>query len=219
MGYIYCYTSPSGKKYVGQTTKTLAQRAENGNHYRECTAFWRAIQKYGWENFTCEILEECETNLLDAREEYYITLLNTLVPYGYNIKCGSQSQFRKLVSQYDLYGNFIQNWPCASEAAKTLGINYHNIIDCCNHRVFRAGPYIWQHPEDTQLELHTSKIQHKRQVVQLTLNGDFIKIWESVGSAQREYGSGVWKVCNKMQKTCKKYLWVYLDEYNGDIPE
>ena len=213
MAYIYCYTSPSGKKYIGQTVKTLAERAENGNHYRECTAFWRAIQKYGWENFKCEILEECRPEDLDEKEEYYIGLYNTIVPNGYNIKCGTQSQFRKIVNQYDLYGNFIREWSCASDASKELNINYHNIIDCCHHRVFRAGDYIWQHPEDVQLSLHTAKIQHKRPVVQLTTTGEFVKVWPSIGEAQRYANSGVWKVCNHKQHTCAGYKWMYLDEY------
>ena len=216
MGYIYCYTSPSGKKYIGQTVKTLEQRAENGNHYRECTAFWRAIQKYGWENFSCEILEECPTEMLDNREEYYILLFNTLVPNGYNIKCGTQSQFRKPILQFDLYGNFVREWPCASDASKELSINYHNIIDCCHHRIYRAGKFIWQHQEDLQLDLHTSKIQHQKPVVQLEKDGTFIKVWNGIGEAQRELGiTHVWDVCKGQRKSAGGFKWVYLADYEA----
>ena len=51
-GFIYCYTSPSNKKYIGQTIKSLKERAKNnGNGYLNCTIFFRAIQKYGFEKF------------------------------------------------------------------------------------------------------------------------------------------------------------------------
>ena len=56
---VYKYTSPSNKIYIGITSKTLNERARyDGSGYKECKAFWRAIKKYGWENFTSEILAQ-----------------------------------------------------------------------------------------------------------------------------------------------------------------
>ena len=44
-GFIYCYTSPSGKKYIGKTKTSLKTRAENNQRgYKGCTAFYNAIQ-------------------------------------------------------------------------------------------------------------------------------------------------------------------------------
>ena len=61
IGFIYKYTSPSGKSYIGQTIKTVEQRAKyTGEGYKKCPVFYRAILKYGFENFTCEILEQIE---------------------------------------------------------------------------------------------------------------------------------------------------------------
>lgn len=45
-----------------------------------------AIRKYGKENFSFEILEECAIDDLNQREEYYIQKYNSVVPYGYNIE-------------------------------------------------------------------------------------------------------------------------------------
>lgn len=78
-GYIYCYTNKiNNKKYIGQTTKTVEERAgKNGSFYKKEWLFWRAIQKYGWESFMVEILEtlKAETHkelrkLLNDRERY-----------------------------------------------------------------------------------------------------------------------------------------------------
>lgn len=57
---IYKYTNKiNGKVYIGRTCQSLSERAcGSGSGYRRCTYFWRAIQKYGWENFEGEVIEE-----------------------------------------------------------------------------------------------------------------------------------------------------------------
>ena len=56
---VYKHTSPSDKVYIGITGRTVKERwGRNGTGYRECPYFWRAIQKYGWDNIKHEILYE-----------------------------------------------------------------------------------------------------------------------------------------------------------------
>lgn len=87
---IYKYTSPSGKMYIGQTCNSLNIRAANGEGYKECPKFYQAIQKYGWLNFTSEILVDNLTqDEANQLEEYYINYYNTTDDnYGYNIAKG-----------------------------------------------------------------------------------------------------------------------------------
>lgn len=83
---IYKHTSPSGKAYIGQTKQLVDKRWLNGLGYTNCPKFWRAIQKYGWNNFSHEILEEVETvEEAIEREQYYIDLYDSIAQ-GYNIK-------------------------------------------------------------------------------------------------------------------------------------
>ena len=47
---IYMYIFPNGKKYIGKTKRTLAQRkvnSETWEGYSKCPLLWKAIQKYG----------------------------------------------------------------------------------------------------------------------------------------------------------------------------
>ena len=54
---VYMHTSPSGKRYIGITRQNPPEkRWRNGNAYKGSKHFYRAIQKYGFENFEHEIL-------------------------------------------------------------------------------------------------------------------------------------------------------------------
>lgn len=52
---------------------------------------YQAIRKYGVENFSFEVLEECDTSLLDEKEVYYINLYNSYKE-GYNATLGGQGK-------------------------------------------------------------------------------------------------------------------------------
>lgn len=87
---VYKHTSPSNKVYIGITRQEPSKRWENGRGYRECPAFWCAIQKYGWENINHEIL--CEGLSKEEAETEEIRLIKffriTDARYGYNIENG-----------------------------------------------------------------------------------------------------------------------------------
>lgn len=90
-GVIYMFTSPTGKKYVGQTIrlqKRINQHINsslNENDLGYNYAFHRAIRKYGFDSFKFQILE---TNIprekLDDREMYWINEMKSFGQCGYN---------------------------------------------------------------------------------------------------------------------------------------
>lgn len=92
---IYKYTNKiNGKVYIGQTHTTLEQRAQsNGHNYISSPKFYKAIQKYGWENFIPTIIETVETqDKANECEMLYIAIYrNVEDEFGYNISLGGQS--------------------------------------------------------------------------------------------------------------------------------
>lgn len=93
--YIYKIVNKvNGKIYVGQTTETIEQRFKRHMGYQKDehdTKFYRAVRKYGVDNFYIEVIEEVEDReQLNAREEYWIRELDT-VNSGYNSYYGGFS--------------------------------------------------------------------------------------------------------------------------------
>lgn len=91
---VYKYTNKiNGKIYIGQTCKTLKARADNGKGYIRCPHFWRAIQKYGWDNFEGEIIaDELTLDEANELETSLIKSLNSIDPsIGYNNREGGSN--------------------------------------------------------------------------------------------------------------------------------
>lgn len=92
-GVVYKITNVlNGKGYVGQTTKTPEQRFKRHANCKT-SLIGKAIRKYGRENFTVEVLEECDTpEQLNAREIFWIAELNCKAPIGYNCTDGGDGR-------------------------------------------------------------------------------------------------------------------------------
>ena len=85
------YTFPSGKRYIGKTKRTLAQRQGcNFSGYENCTVLWKAIQKYGVENIQEDILfdDYMEDEYASRLEQICILLFKTNCNKFYNPKYG-----------------------------------------------------------------------------------------------------------------------------------
>lgn len=91
---VYLITNTiTGKLYVGQTAVGLrhrwGQHKSDTKRMRGPHHLVHSMRKYGHEVFTMELLHECETREeMDFVEMFYIALLNTKSPSGYNLTDG-----------------------------------------------------------------------------------------------------------------------------------
>lgn len=88
---VYMHTSPNGKRYIGITSRPVSERwGRSGNGYKDNLHFWSAIQKYGWDNFKHEILQNnLSLEEASSAEMYYISKYNTINSnFGYNHTTG-----------------------------------------------------------------------------------------------------------------------------------
>jgi group I intron endonuclease len=90
---IYMITSPSGKSYIGLTKDYEKRMQYHQRPSSGCILIKNAIDKYGWDNLTKEILHENLTlDEANKLEEVEILERNTLSPDGYNLRTGGDSR-------------------------------------------------------------------------------------------------------------------------------
>lgn len=66
----------NGKKYIGQSVDIQRRKKEHKYICSESNqSLKRAYNKYGYDNFSFEVLEECDKSLLDEREIFWIEKL------------------------------------------------------------------------------------------------------------------------------------------------
>lgn len=232
---VYVYTNKvNGKKYVGQTCRTLKERAgKDGSGYDQCTVFWNAIQKYGWNNIQGEILFDSLTH--DEANKLEIKLISILrtsnKEYGYNISKGGTGGNNKPVTpvkQYDYNGNFISEFPSATDAAKHMKCKNNQITYSCKHHGSACGylfRYSWEEPPNPKLydvinekSLKRKDISNIRPILQFSLNGELINRYEYKSDICEKYNikkSTLTDVLLKYKKhTYKNYIWIYENEFN-----
>lgn len=133
----------SGKSYIGQAIDIEARwskekgRAFSPNSSEYNKTLSRAFRKYGIENFSFEILEECDAGDLNDREIYYISLYDTYFN-GYNETTGGNSgnmnacqkiSKEQLLEIYDLLQN-------SDLSQREIAIKYNvgdDVISTINH--------------------------------------------------------------------------------------
>ena len=100
---IYIITNISnGKVYIGQSRQLNGRKykhfhsLEKGTHYNK--HLQRAYSKYGPDSFTFSILEYCEVEELNQREQYWISKFHAMdLAHGYNNEGGGNVD--KIVSE------------------------------------------------------------------------------------------------------------------------
>lgn len=87
---IYKITSPSGKIYIGQSVNCY-ERFKCYKRYacKSQSKLYASLKKYGSENHTYEILEECSIDDLSSKEKYYVDLFSSFnTDHGLNVRDG-----------------------------------------------------------------------------------------------------------------------------------
>lgn len=86
----------NGKCYIGQS-KDIKRRwrnhcysANNPTDHNYNNPLYRSIRKYGIENFSFEVIEECLVSELNDKEKFYIQKYNSFFN-GYNLTLGGDS--------------------------------------------------------------------------------------------------------------------------------
>lgn len=151
--YIYKLISPSGKIYIGQTNNPDRRWQGSGKGYKNSPHLYAAIQKYGWENFTREIIEEnLSKREADEKEKYYIKLYDsTNISIGYNMAeggTGGNHKETKPVDMYSLDGEYIRSFDTQTLAGEYVNGNRTGIYAVCKKQNKTYKGYRWTYKDE-----------------------------------------------------------------------
>lgn len=172
---IYKHTNKiNGKCYIGQTCQVPEKRwGKNGNGYRnKHKKFWNAIKKYGWDNFTHDILYyNLSAEDANKLERQLIEKYNS-IKNGYNISEGGSNNpsHRHAVYQLDIHKNIIATYDCIADAERAFGVNYSHISECCKGSLRKSLDSYWCYSEDYE----AYKIKPKSNLVRTVASGNTV---------------------------------------------
>lgn len=126
---------------------------------------------------------------------------------------------RKAVCRYSLSGEYIDTYKSAEYASKIFCIAESSIKSCCHKYPHNktAGGYIWRYECDNTNVLPYKENRggkNKKPVIQLDMNENIVKIWESASAVERAINiktSQIIGCCRGRCQTAGGYKWKYLE--------
>lgn len=199
----------------------------NQSNARLNVPFHKAVRKYGYENFkrtTIKIFPDTEEGKEQAFKLEKIIVNETLLKSKnvYNVAVGGQGspieKLYKTIYMYDLRGNYLRSFKGAREAAEYLNTQdiyttMKSIRNNCLGTTQSSNGYYFSYKKSFDYE----KSKKLTPVAQYTLNGKFLRSWDSISEAERYLKiSTIHQACVKF---CASggYQWRYYNGNNSDI--
>lgn len=211
MGYIYQITNLiNNKKYIGLTTSTIQERwkqhlqaLNSGVDY----AIYKAMRKYGLENFVIEELEEVPNDQLNEKEKEYIKAKDSYIKNGkgYNLTRGGEGG--STIDTELIY----RLWDS--------GLSIKQICEQSGHNrsAVRKKLQAYQNYSLEESNKRGDAIQGENRhipVCQFSLDGIFIKEFSSCSEAELATGisaKAIWASI-KNKGTSGGYIWCYPED-------
>ena len=216
---IYKHTNKiNGKSYIGQTCQSPHSRWNNGKGYSRTFKFGKAIDKYGWDVFTHEILEDGILTQDDAniRECYYIDYYNTFAD-GYNSTKGGGNgdHLGNEVIQLSLNKSVVRKYSSAAEAERCTGILAQNIGSCLLGMQITAGGFFWIDGNTNINEWNPPKNRKEKSIICIQTK----EVFSSISEASRKKNVGISDISKCVLRksiSAGGYHWAYLIDYDED---
>lgn len=216
---IYKHTNKiNGKCYIGQTCQKSEMRWNRGRNYDRAFKFGKAIDKYGWDSFTHEILEDNILTQKDAndREIYYIDYYDSF-RYGYNSTKGGNNgeHLGNEVLQISINGKVVGKFASTAEAERITGILAQNIGACLLGYSITAGGYFWARPTDYFNQWTHPKSRKEKPVICVETQ----QVYDSITQASEETRIGLSMISKCVLRkaiTAGGYHWCFLFEYDDN---
>lgn len=232
IGIIYLIRNNiNNKVYIGQTKRSLETRW--AQHLQDSDkldyALYKAMRKYGKDNFSIEIIEKCPFNILNDKEIYYIEKYNSYInnknSNGYNMTKGGQNiiEYLRTPVYYINLDNFnFIYFNSISEAIQKTGISRTAIqkhLESKENLLLKHN-YVFMNKELFEsIENIEDYIKTKYNFyVQLTLEGEYIDCLHPHIQKNNKYNlMKIKECCEGKAITYKDFQWCYYKDLNKRI--
>lgn len=247
IGYVYKITSPTNRIYIGSTNniarrksyyKTLKCKNQN--------KIYNSIKKYGWESHVFEVIWQGKADERLLQEYYYGVLFNVLnSKKGLNLKLpkindnikyvskliSNKCRLRlkqqiikkgeplrcRMISSYDLYGNYIETFKTIKDAAIKYNITQAMIGKVLSKKYSRMSNNMQFKYGNSTENIGKIPLWRKinKNVGKYSLNDELIEIMASVSYFVNKYNyprSSIYKCLNNQMISCSGYKWKFIEQ-------
>lgn len=222
IAYIYTLIDPRNSriKYVGKTINPNARKSSHiteskiFNHHR---AKWiRQLTNLNLKPIF-EIVKVCPLSDFEKYETEYISLYQS--KYLTNSDESGQGNKnrkrdiienanyrRRKVYQYDINGNFLDEFKSTREAGRKLDIYHSHIVRCCNCVIKHTHGFIFTYDKNKKIDILENPNSVKKSVIEIDIDGKEINRWNSVMNCSRDAkidNGNISRVCNGKRKSIK----------------
>jgi group I intron endonuclease len=197
MGFIYqIRNTVNGKCYVGQTKRDDPQKRWKEHKKNNISVISQAFASHGLDKFEFSVICEIPNEELNDREVMEIAERGTIAPNGYNLKPGGEGG-----EMHEETKRKISEANKISHAGVKLSEEHVRRI----REGQRQSPNMSRpQPEEHREHNREAKKDKMKPVDQYTLDGTFVKTWESV----RATGvNGVRQCCSLRQCQAGGFVW------------
>ena len=210
-GIIYKITNNiNGKVYIGKTLETLETRWNQ--HQKDSKRFpnrplYRAINKYGIENFIIEIIEKPEIDILSERESYWIKYYNSYRS-GYNATLGGDGRvlydYQQIVNKYlegFLLKEIAEEFECSIDTVSKV-LNLAKVDSTINQRK-KKSKAVYMCDNNNEI---IQKFGSFREAAEWLINNNIAKT-----NDRDNVVAAIGRVVNGHRKTAYKKIWRLAD--------
>lgn len=224
---IYKHTNQiNGKVYIGLTNQKLDRRfRKNGKGYKYCSYFYNAIKKYGWENFSHELLLDnlSKEEACLKEKEFILKYKSKNDLYGYNLTEGGEGVCGRKhtpeeIARYRIANagknnpNYGNKW--SEEQKKSLSEYkkaHPSLYWLGKKRDKETCRKISETRKRLGIQSRTKNIKATK-VIKMDLQGKELKLYDLIIDAAKENNvarQSIGKCCLGKRKTAGGYRWKY----------
>lgn len=177
---------------------------------------YKAMRKYGIENFTVEEIEKIDDKEeLNKREKYWINYYDTYIKNGKGYNCTLGGEGNQIIDNHIIYDLWDQ------------GLSIQEIVNITNNDRSSIRKILKQYDNYTieESEKRGDKIQSKkrfRSINQYDLKGNYINSFSNMKEAEKQTNISsklIWAGVNLKQKVAGNYQWRFSDDTQNIVAD